>query len=429
MLSRVIAGSRVSLIVGLLAVIIACVIGTTLGMIAGYFGGIVDDIINRTSEAVRVIPQIVFAIALCAVFGGGILNLAIVLGISNTTVYIRMMRSQVLSIKERDYIMAGKLQGNSNFRLMFHHILPNSISPIIVTMTQQVGNTILSEAGLSFLGLGISKPTATWGALVNGGRSFLLTNPIYSLAPGIAIALLVICLNTLGDGVRDALYLTALVPAYATVLLASGKGFSASGFYMLAFVLIYVVEWLIKLVLIPGIHLFLVLEVLNHVSSEKKLEKLAEFIESAVTKIMKASIKIVAGIGIVQAMIAPAKDKISESLILKSFQAIPGVGRLGQGAGEIMLGCAMLIKNSVGMAAIIVLFFIVLTPLVKTLIFSLMYRLLSAALQPVSDNRIVEGIEAVARAGNMYYIVIRDASILFFIVIAIVCASTSFMGG
>lgn len=174
-------------------------------MIAGYFGGIVDDIINRTSEAVRVIPQIVFAIALCAVFGGGILNLAIVLGISNTTVYIRMMRSQVLSIKERDYIMAGKLQGNSNFRLMFHHILPNSISPIIVTMTQQVGNTILSEAGLSFLGLGISKPTATWGALVNGGRSFLLTNPIYSLAPGIAIALLVICLNTLGDGVRDAL--------------------------------------------------------------------------------------------------------------------------------------------------------------------------------------------------------------------------------
>ena len=223
-------------------------------------------------------------------------------------------------------------------------------------------------------------------------------------------------LSDVAKGCIDVLltYLTALVPAYATVLLASGKGFSASGFYMLAFVLIYVMEWLIKLVLIPGIHLFLVLEVLNHVSSEKKLEKLAEFIESAVTKIMKASIKIVAGIGIVQAMIAPAKDKISESLILKSFQAIPGVGRLGQG---------------VGMAAIIVLFFIVLTPLVKTLIFSLMYRLLSAALQPVSDSRIVDGIEAVARAGNLYYIVIRDASILFFIVIAIVCASTSFMGG
>lgn len=151
------------------------------------------------------IPQVVLAIALCAVFGGGIVNLSIILGISNLTVYIRMMRSQVMSIKERDYIMAGKLQGNSSVRLMMRHILPNSISPIIVTMTQQIGGTILAEAGLSFLGLGISEPTASWGSLVSGGREFLLTNPVYSLAPGVAIALLVICLNTVGDGVRDAL--------------------------------------------------------------------------------------------------------------------------------------------------------------------------------------------------------------------------------
>ncbi|MBQ9265187.1 MAG: ABC transporter permease [Clostridia bacterium] len=204
-LSRIIIGSRVSLIVGVLAVIIACVIGTTLGMIAGYFGGFVDDVISRVAEAVRVIPQVVLAIALCAVFGGGILNMSIILGISNMTVYIRMMRSQVLSIKERDYIMAGRLQGNSSARLMLRHILPNSISPIIVTMTQQIGGTILSEAGLSFLGLGISTPTASWGTLVSGGRAYLLTNPVYSLAPGVCIALLVICLNSLGDGVRDAL--------------------------------------------------------------------------------------------------------------------------------------------------------------------------------------------------------------------------------
>ncbi len=204
-LSRIIIGSRVSLIVGVLAVVIACVIGTTFGMIAGYFGGFVDDAISRIAEAIRVIPQVVLAIALCAVFGGGILNMSIILGISNMTVYIRMMRSQVMSIKERDYIMAGKLQGNSNLRLMLAHILPNSISPIIVTMTQQIGGTILSEAGLSFLGLGISTPTASWGTLVSGGRSYLLTNPVYSLAPGFCIALLVICLNSLGDGVRDAL--------------------------------------------------------------------------------------------------------------------------------------------------------------------------------------------------------------------------------
>ena len=204
-LSRIIYGGRVSLVVGVLAVIIACVIGTLMGMVAGYFGGWVDDVISRVAEAIRVIPQVVLAIALCAVFGGGIMNLSIILGISNLTVYIRMMRSQVMSIKERDYIMAGKLQGNSSLRLMMKHILPNSISPIIVTMTQQIGGTILAEAGLSFLGLGISVPTASWGSLVSGGRAYLLTNPVYSLAPGIAIALLVICLNTLGDGVRDAL--------------------------------------------------------------------------------------------------------------------------------------------------------------------------------------------------------------------------------
>ncbi len=204
-LSRIIIGSRVSLIVGVLAVMIACVIGTTLGMISGYFGGFVDDVISRISEAIRVIPQVVLAIALCAVFGGGIVNMSIILGISNMTVYIRMMRSQVMSIKERDYIMAGRLQGNSNTRLMLRHILPNSVSPIIVTMTQQIGGTILSEAGLSFLGLGISTPTASWGSLVSGGRAYLLTNPVYSLAPGVCIALLVICLNSLGDGVRDAL--------------------------------------------------------------------------------------------------------------------------------------------------------------------------------------------------------------------------------
>ncbi len=204
-LSRILYGTRISLVVGVLAVMIACAIGTFFGMVAGFFGGVVDDVINRVSEAIRAIPQIVFAMALCAVFGGDIVNLSIVLGISNMAIYIRMMRGQVLSIKETDYIMAGKLQGNRNFRLMFKHILPNSISPIIVTMTQQVGQTILAEAGLSFLGLGISQPTASWGSIVSDGRNYLLQNPTFSIAPGICIALLVIFLNTLGDGVRDAL--------------------------------------------------------------------------------------------------------------------------------------------------------------------------------------------------------------------------------
>ena len=155
-LSRIIYGTRVSLIIGVLAVVVACAIGTVRGMIAGdggYFGGWIDDLITRLMEAVRAVPQIILAMALTAVFGSGIKNLAIILGISSMAGYVRMMRGQVLTIKQADYIMAGKLQGNKDFRLMFRHILPNSISPIIVMMTQQVGSTILAEAGLSFLGL------------------------------------------------------------------------------------------------------------------------------------------------------------------------------------------------------------------------------------------------------------------------------------
>ena len=204
-LSRIFYGARVSLTVGVAAVLVACAIGTFFGMVAGFFGGWVDDVINRISEAIRAIPQIVLAMSLCAVFSGGILNLSIILGISNIAVYIRMMRGQVLSIKQQDYIMAAKLQGNSSMGIMMKHILPNCISPIIVQMTLQVGQTILSEAGLSFLGLGISTPTASWGSIVSDGRMYLLQNPMFSLAPGVCIALLVVFLNTVGDGVRDAL--------------------------------------------------------------------------------------------------------------------------------------------------------------------------------------------------------------------------------
>ncbi len=204
-LSRIIYGTRVSLVIGFLAVIIACAIGSVLGMVAGFFGGIIDDIITRLTEAIRAIPPIILAMALTAVFGSGIRNIAIILGISNVAAYIRMMRGQVYSIKQSDYIMASKLQGVSNLGIMFKHLLPNCISPIIVLMTQQVGGTILSEAGLSFLGLGISAPTASWGTMVSEGRNYLLNNPVISLAPGICVALLVICLNMFGDGIRDAL--------------------------------------------------------------------------------------------------------------------------------------------------------------------------------------------------------------------------------
>ena len=204
-LSRIIYGSRVSLIIGVLAVSLGCVVGTFLGMCAGYYGGWLDDILNRMSEAIRSIPEIVFAMALAAVLGSGVRNLAIIFGITALAGYFRMMRAQVLSIKESDYVMAGKLQGNHSLRLMMAHILPNTISPIIVMLTQQVGTTILGEAGLSFLGVGIGEPTPSWGCMVGEGSAYLLQNPVFALAPGVCVALLVISLNILGDGLRDAL--------------------------------------------------------------------------------------------------------------------------------------------------------------------------------------------------------------------------------
>lgn len=205
LLSRIIYGARVSLIVGVMAVSIACVIGTFFGMIAAYFGGWVDNLITRINEAIRAIPQVIFAMALTAIFGSGMRNLAIILGISTLPSYVRMMRAQVYSNREMDYIMAARLQGNKSMRLMFLHILPNSISPIIVMMTQNVGSTILAEAGLSFLGLGISLPMASWGSMVSEGQPYLMQNMVFALVPGLCVALLVICLNILGDGVRDAL--------------------------------------------------------------------------------------------------------------------------------------------------------------------------------------------------------------------------------
>ena len=204
-LSRIIYGSRVSLIIGVLAVSLGCVAGTFLGMCAGYYGGWLDNVLNRISEALRSIPDIVFAMALAAVLGSGIRNLAIIFGITAFAGYFRMMRAQVLSIKTSDYVIAAKLQGNHNLRLMIVHVLPNSISPIIVMLTQKVGTTILGEAGLSFLGVGISEPTASWGCMVAEGSAYLLQNPVFALAPGVCVALLVISLNILGDGLRDAL--------------------------------------------------------------------------------------------------------------------------------------------------------------------------------------------------------------------------------
>lgn len=204
-LTRLIYGARVSLIVGVLAVAIACVIGVALGLCAAYFGGWVDIVIMRCCEAIISIPSIMVSVSLIAVFGHSIADLAIILGLTSVPMYTRMMRGQALSIKNSDYIKAGQISGGKSIYMMLRHVLPNSISPMIVMMTQQVGATILIESGLSYLGVGITIPTPSWGTMVSDGKNYLISNPLLAIAPGVCVALLVICLNVLGDGIRDAL--------------------------------------------------------------------------------------------------------------------------------------------------------------------------------------------------------------------------------
>jgi peptide/nickel transport system permease protein len=204
-LSRLIYGSQVSLIVGVLVVTIAGGFGVILGAIAGYFGGIVGAVIMRLMDTLMTIPMMILALAISALLGGGLKNVVIALGFGLIPGYARMMTSQVMVFKETDYVMAEHSMGASNLRILLRHIVPNSFSPILVMITMMMGTTILAEAGLSFIGIGITPPTPAWGSMVTDGRFYLLSNPILSIAPGVAIMLLVFSFNMVGDGLRDAL--------------------------------------------------------------------------------------------------------------------------------------------------------------------------------------------------------------------------------
>lgn len=203
--SRIVYGSRVSLLIGVLSVSMAVVVGAFLGMLAAYCGGFVDTILMRLCDAFCAIPQIAISMALIAIYGGSVMSMAIILSITTVPQFIRMMRAASLSTISSDYVLAARLSGEGMLRQMMRHIFPNSVSPIIILATQQIGSTILMEAGLSFLGVGIQVPTASWGSMVNEARPYLVSHPLYVLGPCVCIALLVISLNVFGDGIRDAL--------------------------------------------------------------------------------------------------------------------------------------------------------------------------------------------------------------------------------
>ena len=204
-LSRIIFGSRTSLIIGLTVVFISTVVGLALGLIAAYFGGWVYTVIMRLIDALMAFPMILLALLVASLLGGGMKNIIIALSISYITVPCRMMCGIALSVKQNEYILAARMMGMSNQRIMLEQILPNAFAPLLVMLTIGLGAVILAEAGLSFLGIGITPPTAAWGGMVNDGYKYLLSTPTLAIAPGIAIMIAVFGFNMIGDGLRDAL--------------------------------------------------------------------------------------------------------------------------------------------------------------------------------------------------------------------------------
>ncbi len=204
-LSRLIYGSRTALMVGFISVTVGGVIGVWLGLIAGYFTGLTNMLIMRLMDAIMCFPMILLALVVAAVLGGGIQNVIIALSVATVPGYARVTHGLTLSLKENDYVLAGRVTGASSMRIMLKDILPNAFPTLIVLMTMQLGNLILAEAGLSFIGIGINPPQAAWGAMVADGYRYLRNNPVLSFAPGLAIMLVVFAFNMVGDGLRDAL--------------------------------------------------------------------------------------------------------------------------------------------------------------------------------------------------------------------------------
>jgi peptide/nickel transport system permease protein len=204
-LSRVIWGTRVSLVAGLGSVAIAMVVGGVLGLLAGYTGGQADGLVMRLMDAVLSFPPLVLALALGAVLGAGLDGVVIALGVVYTPTFARLMRGQVLTIIAREYVEAARALGSPSWRIACRHVLPNAMAPIVVQASLSVAFAILAEASLSFLGLGIQPPGASWGSMINAGRGYLQQAPWIVFGPGAALFITVVGLNFVGDAVRDAL--------------------------------------------------------------------------------------------------------------------------------------------------------------------------------------------------------------------------------
>ena len=204
-LTRILYGARISLSVGVITVLISTAAGSVIGVISAYYGGVVDAVLSRLMEMIQSFPSILLAIIFMSVFGRGIENAIIAIAVVSIPGPARIIRSSVLSAKENDYVTAANAIGCTDLRIMFKHILPNILAPIIVNATMSVSGSILSLASLGFLGLGVQPPTAEWGYMLSSGRNFIFSASHIITFPGLAIAITVLSFNLLGDGLRDAL--------------------------------------------------------------------------------------------------------------------------------------------------------------------------------------------------------------------------------
>jgi peptide/nickel transport system permease protein len=204
-LARVLAGARISFLVGLTVVSISATVGTLFGALAGYFGGWIDDVISRVIDTLLAFPGLLLAIALVAVLGPSLRNVLFALTIIGWVGYARMVRGQVLRAREFEYVQAARALGARTPRVLWRHVIPTAVPAVVVQATLGMAGAIIGEAALSFLGLGVQPPTPSWGTMLNGGRAHILDAPHLTLFPGLAIGLLVLGFNFLGDGLRDRL--------------------------------------------------------------------------------------------------------------------------------------------------------------------------------------------------------------------------------
>lgn len=204
-LARVLLGARVSLAVGVIVVGVSSLVGMIVGAVSGYYGGYLDQIIGRGMDVLMAFPGMLLAIALVAVLGPSVTNVVLALTVIGWVGYARLVRGQVLRAREFEYVVAARALGAGTVRLLVRHVMPTALPPVLVQATLGMAGAILSEAALSFLGLGVQPPTPSWGAMINGGRVHLLDAPHLTIVPGLFLAVVVLGFNFLGDGLRDAI--------------------------------------------------------------------------------------------------------------------------------------------------------------------------------------------------------------------------------